>query len=102
MSRAQLARLDGNLVFGTANQKLSELLAFIQENESKELHISMAEVSNTDSAGLAVMIEGMRVANKHGKLLRYIHVPAHLQALARFCCLDFIIDENQFISKKEK
>ena len=45
--------------------------------------IDLAGVSDSDSAGLALLIEWLSVAKSESRGLRYENIPAQLQQLAR-------------------
>ena len=48
-----------------------------------DLDIDLAGVSETDSAGLALLIEWMRLAKEAGRSIRFENVPGQISALAR-------------------
>lgn len=55
------------------------------------LEIDLAEVGRVDSAGLALMIEWMRMARQQGRELYFLHMPSQLQAIAGASDLDGIL-----------
>lgn len=91
MKQDETIALGGILSFSTVNEKKPPFLTAIQMSQSKKITVSMSDVTKADSAGLALMIAGVRFAKKCGKSLTYYNVPNHLIALASFCQLDFII-----------
>ena len=48
-----------------------------------ELDVDLAGVSEADSAGLALLIEWMRVSKEAGRAVRFQNVPGQISALAR-------------------
>jgi len=48
-----------------------------------ELVIDLAGVTRADSAGLALLIEWLRLARSMKRPLRYIHIPDQVQTLTR-------------------
>lgn len=50
---------------------------------ASELEVDLAGVSEADSAGLALLIEWMRVTKEAGRSIRFDHVPGQISALAR-------------------
>ncbi len=54
-------RLAGELSFITAGDLLVELTNKISTLDSNELTIDLSEIKNTDSAGLALLIELLRI-----------------------------------------
>jgi phospholipid transport system transporter-binding protein len=83
--------LKGQLLFSTISEKKPPFLRAIETSQERNIVVSMKEVTKADSAGLALMIEGVRFSKKHGKSLVYCDVPKHLNSLATFCQLGFIM-----------
>lgn len=48
---------------------------------SGELVIDLAAVTQVDSAGLGLMIEWLRLARESARTLRFVNIPARMQAL---------------------
>ncbi len=48
---------------------------------SSQVSVSLRDVDQSDSAGLALLVEWVRLADKRRCSLRYTNVPAHLQTL---------------------
>jgi len=46
------------------------------------LHIDLAQVTHTDSAGLALLVEWMREASRRGGRIELSHLPTQMLALA--------------------
>ena len=46
--------------------------------------VDLAQVGNADSSGLALLLELARQAQRQGKTLQLLNVPAQLQSLIRF------------------
>lgn len=101
MSEMETIELNGALSFSTVNEKKPSFLMAIQMSQAPTIAVSMKNVQKADSAGLALMIAGVRFAKKCGKTLSYFNVPTHLVALASFCQLDFIIEKESSGSKTE-
>ena len=71
----------GNLTFESVSdlwRQGGELFA-----EQTVLEIDLAEVKHTDSAGLALLVEWLREASRHGGRIRYFNLPEQMLALAR-------------------
>lgn len=56
------------------------------------LEIDLSGVSDSDSAGLALLIEWLRMARQRGTQIRYANMPAQLQALARISEVQGLLD----------
>jgi phospholipid transport system transporter-binding protein len=88
MSRAKLEALGGGryrvagvLDATTAGALLEQSVARFES--SGELDVDLGSVSDADSAGLALLIEWMRLARQRQQLIRFRSVPAQISALAR-------------------
>jgi len=58
---------------------------------SPSLVLDLQNVSRSDSAGLALLIEWMRFARSQNKPISYINMPTQMLAIARACSLDNIL-----------
>jgi len=72
--------LSGDVGFKTASALLKNSIA--QFAGERALRVDMAGVNNTDSAGLALVIEWTRQALAAGQDLKFTSVPAQLLSLA--------------------
>ena len=60
-----------------------------------DLTLDLAQVSNTDSAGLALLVEWLRRARDIKRILRFTNVPAQVQTLIRINGLqDALLNQN--------
>ena len=74
-------RLAGDLGFGAAADVLQRgREAFAGQSA---VRVDLTEVSDTDSAGLAVILQWVREARREGRDLRFAHLPKRLADLAR-------------------
>jgi phospholipid transport system transporter-binding protein len=87
-SRAQLEplgdgrfRVSGVLDAGT----VGELLKQSREPfaSARQLEVDLGGVTEADSAGLALLIEWVRIARKAGRPIRFENAPRQISALAR-------------------
>lgn len=60
-------------------------------NEAPSLVLDLQQVSRSDSAGLALLIEWMRFARQQNKPISYINMPTQMLAIARASSLDSIL-----------
>ena len=74
----------GELTFATASQAL-EATRGLFGNEQGMLSFDLAGISSSDSAGVALLIEWLRLAGRTGITLRYARLPENLEAMARVC-----------------
>ena len=57
----------------------------------KDIRVDFSEVTRVDSAGLALMIDWMRKAERAGLSITFENVPEQLHSIARICDLDEIL-----------
>lgn len=81
-------RVIGAMTFETA---VSLLRQSEQPFDQPELTIDFADVSETDSAGLALVIEWLKRAQSHSRSLQLENLPAQLVALARISEVDELL-----------
>lgn len=93
-------RLSGALTFDTVPELLArsrKLLPF-----DRALEIDLAGVDRIDSAGLALLIEWMRLAAARGQVVVFQQAPAQMRDLARVSGLDgVLLSGPDFVQQKE-
>ena len=86
MSRLSVSRRDDRLCLsGRLDfQSVAELLADdpLSLDES-ELHVDLADISQSNSAGLALLLEWLKKAQQKGLQIKYHNVPEQLLVIAR-------------------
>lgn len=90
MSKAKLEalggeryRLSGVLDAITAPALLKQSVERFSSAEGAELQIDLGGVSESDSAGLALLLEWLRVARHRKQQVHFANLPAQIAALAR-------------------
>lgn len=78
--------VQGDLTFSTIGKDAIKSLAFL--SLTKPVTIDLGHVSNTDSAGLALMIEWIKHARAHRTPLSFKKIPKQLLNLAKLSGLD--------------
>ena len=82
-------RVAGDLSFATVRDVLrASTQAFAA---SGELAIDLSQVTNADSAGLALLIEWYRWAVQRNQSMRFIDTPQQLRALAKISDLESVL-----------
>ncbi|NOT83432.1 MAG: STAS domain-containing protein [Methylococcaceae bacterium] len=81
-----LFAVKGDLTFTTINQHTLKAIDCSLSDVS--IRIDLQEVATTDSAGLALMIEWLKISKKHSGKLSFINIPLQLQALAKISGFD--------------
>jgi phospholipid transport system transporter-binding protein len=74
-------RVSGVLDASTAREVLEQSESRFEQ--FKELDVDLGGVGESDSAGLALLIEWLRLARQGEKTIRFANVPAQIEALAR-------------------
>ncbi len=78
--------VDGDLTFATIDKRTVKALTFL--TAYKTITIDLGQVDNTDSAGLALMIEWIKYCRTKRTSLRFSNVPKQLLSLARLSGFD--------------
>lgn len=59
------------------------------------LQIDLAEVTRTDSAGLALLVEWLRAASRQGGRIEFLNLPPQMLALAEAANLEHVLAGRQ-------
>lgn len=96
MSRARLEslgegrfRVSGVLDASTAAAVLEESAA--RFTQAPSIDVDFAGVGDSDSAGLALLIEWLRMARQSGKKIHFANLPPQIEALARISEVEDLI-----------
>ena len=81
-----LYRVEGELTFASIDRQALKSFHFLKGNEL--ISIDLSGVQASDSAGLALMIEWIRLARMSRVKLAFKNVPAQLLALAKLSGFD--------------
>ena len=73
----------GGLTFATAGLLLEDMERMLEQAKMKSLVFDLAEVKTSDSAGLALLLEGVQIAARYGRVINYRNLPEDLLNLAR-------------------
>ena len=79
-------RLSGELNFDSVPALLKTSLGLFHEVE--RIDIDMSAVARSDSAGLALLVEWMRQAEKMHKPIQFLNIPQQMMAIVRVSGLD--------------
>lgn len=75
--------VSGPLTFATASEAREEGLEVISSADGGALEVDCAAVDQSDSAGLAVLLDWLAEAQRRKVSLRFANLPARLLAIAR-------------------
>lgn len=81
--------LSGELSFATVSKVLEQATQMFEP--IADLDINLAEVSRSDSAGLALLVHWIRQANKTNKKIVFHNIPAQMLAIADASGLDELL-----------
>ena len=56
-----------------------------------ELDVDLGGITHADSAGVALLVEWYRQARQHGQNLRFVNLPAQMQAIIRVSSLEQVL-----------
>lgn len=75
-------QVSGDLTFATVTPLLRESKALFDAGATPLL-VDLSGVGRADSAGLALLIEWLRLAHSAGRDLRFLALPGQMQAIAQ-------------------
>jgi phospholipid transport system transporter-binding protein len=93
-------RVSGVLDASTAREVLEESEARFEQFAG--LDIDLGGVGESDSAGLALLIEWLRLARQWKKEIQFANVPAQIEALARISEVEDLIGGSEKKETKER
>lgn len=66
----------------------------LDKTAAKEINLNLQDLTHSDSASVALLIDWLRYAKKHGKTLRLNHVPEKMQEIIRLSNLQNILEHE--------
>ena len=93
-------RVSGVLDASTARDVLEQSEARFAQ--SQEIDVDLGGVGESDSAGLAVLIEWLRAARQGGRVVRFANVPAQIDALARISEVEDLLGGGEKKTEKKE
>lgn len=72
--------VQGPMTFDSVTDLWNESLKLFENNAF--LQIDLAQVTHTDSAGLALLVEWLREASRQGARIEFLNLPSQMLALA--------------------
>lgn len=85
----QIIFVDGELNFNNVMSVYAKSLSLIAQ--CSELAFDFSDLRSSDSSGLALIIEWVKLAKSRQKPIRFLHLPPYLQALATAASLDGLL-----------
>jgi phospholipid transport system transporter-binding protein len=93
-------RVSGVLDATTATDVLEQSESRFTQAASK-IDVDLGGVGESDSAGLALLIEWLRMAKQSGKEIHFANVPAQIEALARISEVEDLIGTPSAAGRRE-
>lgn len=87
--------LSGDLTFDSVAEVLGGSRGMFKSG-GRDLVVDLSAVTRMDSAGLALMLEWLRMARQHRVSIRFCNIPARIQNLAAACGVDRIFGAESF------
>lgn len=85
--------LSGELKFATVPSLRQQFAKSIENlSSSPNIVVNLAAVSQCDSSGVALLLEFVRLSKAAQKTIRFINIPAQLQALMHATALTEILE----------
>lgn len=79
----------GELTFNTVNHLLNEAPTLFKQ--LNKLEINLSDVTRSDSAGLALLVDWMRYAKRSNKTITFHNVPSQMLAIANASGFDELL-----------
>lgn len=86
-----LLYIAGELNFSTVVTLWKDSLALLAPRA--ELHFDLSQVGSCDSAGLALILEWIKFAEKNNKTIKFSHIPKQLESIVRVSGIHQILDK---------
>ncbi|MGD8484385.1 MAG: STAS domain-containing protein [Thioalkalispiraceae bacterium] len=87
---SQTYRIIGELNMSTVPQLLQDMAAVFSTSQQARV-IDLTDVSRSDSAGLALLLEWQRLAQEQGLQLTFRNLPEQMQAIIKVSGLEKLI-----------
>ena len=84
--------LNGNLVFGDANQELRDSIRHLLNEGRRKIYLDMKSVGYVDSSGIGELISGFTAINRKNGEFKLLNVPQRIMELLKICKLLDIFD----------
>lgn len=99
VSKARLEALGGGRVRVSGVLDADTVVAVLQQSKEHfasepQISIDLTDVAESDSAGLALLIEWLRIARQRGQKIQFANVPAQINALARISEVEDLLAAN--------
>jgi phospholipid transport system transporter-binding protein len=87
-------QIRGALIFATARRARAAGAKLLLERGGPTLEVDCSAVSASDSAGLAVLLDWMALANRQGRAVHFTNLPAPIRAVAHISDVESILSQG--------
>jgi phospholipid transport system transporter-binding protein len=84
-------QITGALTFDTATDCLSRGQEWLKNQTTQDCYFDLREVTQSDSAGVAVLVEWVRFAKQQNRILRFKNLPPQLFTIIQVSGLDTVL-----------
>jgi phospholipid transport system transporter-binding protein len=84
----------GALTFATARRVRAAAIRLLNVVGGPALTVDCSAVTASDSAGLAVLLDWLSLAKRHGRAVRFIHLPAPIHAVAHISEVESLLSQG--------
>jgi len=88
-----ILKVSGALNIGTVTRIRQASLDYFHDAASVPRSIELTEVTSADSAGLALLIEWLRLGKQQNCTIKYMNLPAQMLPLARLFGVDHLLHQ---------
>ncbi len=88
-SKERVFHVTGELTFATVNALLEQAPAVFENHHL--LNIDLARVTRSDSAGVALLIDWLRLAKSTNKEIMFYNIPTQMLAIANASSVDELL-----------
>jgi phospholipid transport system transporter-binding protein len=92
--RAGQVEVRGPLTFATAKSARAAGRRLIEMSGDSALQMDCSGVTESDSAGLAVLLDWLVLAKRHGGVVRFSALPAPIWAVAQLSNVDSLLTQG--------
>ncbi len=84
----------GSLTFATARKAHEAGLGKFRDCGARACEVDCSGISESDSAGLTVLLDWLALAKRDGRSLRYVNLPEGLLAIAKISDVDELLQKG--------
>jgi phospholipid transport system transporter-binding protein len=86
--------MQGPITFANARRARNDGLRALRDSGASDLEVDCAGITQSDSAGLAVMLDWMAIMKREGRPLRFANLPQSLLAVASISGVEELLQKG--------